>query len=42
MIRMIQMMYTSLWALTAVWTLVDIAGPAYRVTIPSIIYVANQ
>lgn len=28
------------WAITAVWTLVDIAGPAYRVTIPAVIQVA--
>ncbi|NOQ31459.1 MAG: hypothetical protein GQ570_10075 [Helicobacteraceae bacterium] len=27
-------------ALTAAWTVVDIAGPAYRVTIPSTIYIA--
>lgn len=28
------------WALTGAWTIVDIAGPAYRVTIPSVIQVA--
>ena len=28
------------WVLTALWTAVDIAGPAYRVTIPSVIAVA--
>lgn len=28
------------WIITAVWTAVDIAGPAYRVTIPAVIYVA--
>lgn len=28
------------WALSAVWLLVDIAGPAYRVTIPAVIMVA--
>jgi uncharacterized protein YaaW (UPF0174 family) len=28
------------WVLTAIWTIVDIAGPAYRVTIPAVIYVA--
>ncbi len=28
------------WALTAAWTLVDVAGPAYRVTIPAVIQVA--
>lgn len=28
------------WALTAVWTAVDLAGPAYRVTIPSVIQIA--
>lgn len=27
-------------AVTALWTLVDLAGPAYRVTIPSVIYIA--
>ena len=28
------------WVVTAVWTLLDIAGPAYRVTIPAVIQVA--
>jgi uncharacterized protein YaaW (UPF0174 family) len=28
------------WAITGVWTVVDIAGPAYRVTIPSVIQIA--
>lgn len=28
------------WVLTAVWTLVDIAGPAYRVTVPATIQIA--
>jgi uncharacterized protein YaaW (UPF0174 family) len=28
------------WAITAVWTLVDLAGPAYRVTIPCVLQVA--
>ena len=28
------------WAITALWTVIDIAGPAYRVTIPCIIQVA--
>lgn len=28
------------WALTALWTLIDIAGPAYRVTIPAVIQIA--
>lgn len=28
------------WALTALWTLVDIAGPAYRVTVPAVIQIA--
>ncbi|NEN76552.1 DUF3944 domain-containing protein [Pelistega sp. NLN82] len=27
------------WAITALWTLIDIAGPAYRVTIPAVIQV---
>lgn len=27
------------WALTAGWTIVDIAGPAYRVTIPAVSYI---
>lgn len=28
------------WVLTALWTAVDIAGPAYRVTVPAVIYIA--
>ena len=28
------------WVITGIWTAVDIAGPAYRVTVPSVIYVA--
>ncbi|MDE6417723.1 MAG: DUF3944 domain-containing protein [Duncaniella sp.] len=28
------------WALTALWTAVDIAGPAYRVTVPAVIQIA--
>lgn len=28
------------WVLTGIWTLVDIAGPAFRVTIPAVIQVA--
>lgn len=28
------------WAITGLWTLVDIAGPAYRITIPAVILVA--
>ncbi len=28
------------WAITALWTLIDFAGPAYRVTIPAVIIVA--
>ena len=28
------------WALTAVWTLMDVAGPAYRVTMPAVVQVA--
>ncbi|MCR5380357.1 MAG: hypothetical protein K6G44_05185 [Lentisphaeria bacterium] len=28
------------WAITAIWTAIDIAGPAYRVTIPSVLYIA--
>lgn len=28
------------WVITGIWTAVDIAGPAYRVTIPSIIQIA--
>lgn len=28
------------WAITALWTAIDVAGGAYRVTIPTVIYVA--
>lgn len=28
------------WAITGVWTAIDLAGPAYRVTIPAVIHVA--
>ena len=28
------------WAITGIWTTVDLAGPAYRVTIPTVIYIA--
>ena len=28
------------WAITGIWTAVDIAGPSYKVTIPSVIHVA--
>ncbi len=28
------------WAITGVWTAVDLSGPAYRVTIPATIYIA--
>lgn len=28
------------WAVTIAWTIIDIAGPAYRVTIPSVIQIA--
>lgn len=28
------------WVLTALWTIIDIAGPAYRVTIPAVIQIA--
>ena len=28
------------WAVTALWTAVDIAGPAYRVTIPCVVHVS--
>ncbi len=28
------------WTLTGVWLVVDLLGPAYRVTIPSVIYIA--
>ncbi|MCD8213954.1 MAG: DUF3944 domain-containing protein [Campylobacter sp.] len=29
------------WAVTGIWTAVDIAGPAYRVTIPAVLQVAS-
>ena len=28
------------WAITAAWTLIDVGGAAYRVTIPAVIQVA--
>lgn len=28
------------WAITGVWAIIDIAGPAYRVTIPAVVYIA--
>ena len=28
------------WVLTGLWTLIDLAGPAYRVTIPAVIQIA--
>jgi len=28
------------WVITGIWTIVDIAGPAYRVTIPAVIQIA--
>ena len=28
------------WALTSLWALVEIGGPAYRVTVPAVIYIA--
>lgn len=28
------------WAITGAWTLVDLSGPAYRVTIPAVIQIA--
>ena len=28
------------WAITAIWTAIDVAGAAYRVTIPAVIQVA--
>ena len=28
------------WAITTIWTAIDIAGPAYRVTIPAVIQIA--
>lgn len=27
------------WALTAGWAIVDIAGPAYRITVPAVSYI---
>jgi len=27
------------WAITAIWTVIDIAGPAYRITIPSVVMI---
>lgn len=28
------------WVITGLWTAIDIAGPAYRVTIPAVIQIA--
>lgn len=28
------------WIFTGIWTLIDIGGPAYRITIPSVIHIA--
>lgn len=28
------------WVLAGLWTLVDVSGPAYRVTIPAVVYIA--
>ena len=28
------------WAISSIWTLIDLAGPSYKVTIPSVIHVA--
>lgn len=28
------------WAITGLWTAIDIAGPAFRVTIPAVIQIA--
>lgn len=28
------------WAITAIWTILDIAGPAYRVTVPCVVQIA--
>ena len=28
------------WAVTAIWTIFDIASPAYRVTIPCVLHIA--
>ena len=29
------------WAITAAWTLIDFGGPAYRVTVPAVCYIAS-
>ncbi len=29
------------WVITGLWTAIDLAGPAYRVTIPATIYIAS-
>ena len=29
------------WVITGIWTLLDLAGPAYRVTIPAVFYIAS-
>ena len=28
------------WVITALWTIIDLAGPAYRVTVPAVIHIA--
>jgi uncharacterized protein YaaW (UPF0174 family) len=28
------------WAITGIWTLIDVSGPAYRVTIPAVCHIA--
>lgn len=28
------------WALTGVWTAIELAGPAYRVTVPYVLHIA--
>ena len=28
------------WIITGIWTAIDIAGPAYRITIPAVLQVA--
>ena len=28
------------WVITGAWTLIDIAGPAFRVTLPAVIQIA--
>ena len=28
------------WAISGIWTAIDLAGPAYRVTIPAVVYIA--